>query len=145
MRRIRSKDMKPELVVRQVMFGKGGRTEAMRVAQAARPTHGCIWVYDGYPALYLLTQSCVPTKWAFPGHLNTADEASVAAIGVDPLAEVARILATRPEVIVDNQPAYRLGNTNTRALVERELARSYRLTARVQTGTGRYRLVYRLR
>lgn len=134
-----------ELVVRQVMFGKGGRTEAMRVAQAARPTHGCIWVYDGYPALYLLTQSCVPTKWAFPGHLNTADEASVAAIGVDPLAEVARILATRPEVIVDNQPAYRLGNTNTRALVERELARSYRLTARVQTGTGRYRLVYRLR
>ncbi|MBC7491740.1 MAG: hypothetical protein H7241_04765, partial [Novosphingobium sp.] len=106
---------------------------------------GCIWVYDGYPALYLLTHSCVPTKWAFPGHLNTLDEASPAAIGVDPVSEVRRILATRPDVIVDNDPAYRLGNQQTRAVVERELARSYLLTARVQTGPGRYRMVYRLR
>ena len=133
------------LVVRQVITGKGTRDEALRIAAAAQPKHGCIWVYDGYPALYLLTQSCVPTKWAFPGHLNTADEASAAAIGVDPVAEVARILATRPDVIVDDFPAYRLGNRDTRALVERELAFRYRLTARVQTGPGRYRLVYRLK
>ena len=133
------------LVVRQVIIGKGTREQALRVAAAARPTHGCIWVYDGYPALYLLTPSCVPTKWAFPGHLNTADEASVAAIGVDPIAETARILKTRPEVIVDNDPAYRLGNNDTRALLQRELARSYRLTARVQTGAGRYRVIYRLK
>lgn len=133
------------LVVRQVMIGKGGRDEAMRVAEAARPTHGCIWVYDGYPALYLLTHSCVPTKWAFPGHLNTADEASEQAIGVDPQAEVARILATRPEVIVDNAPAYRLGNPATRTLLTRELARHYLLTAQIQTGAARYRLVYRLK
>jgi hypothetical protein len=133
------------LVVRQVITGKGTRQEALRVAAAAQPRQGCIWVYDGYPALYLLTHSCVPTKWAFPGHLNTLDEASPAAIGVDPVSEVHRILATRPDVIVDNDPAYRLGNQQTRAVVERELARSYRLTARVQTGPGRYRMVYRLR
>ncbi len=133
------------LVVRQVITGKGTREEALRISAAARPAHGCIWVYDGYPALYLLTHSCVPTKWAFPGHLNTADEASPAAIGVDPVAEVARILATHPDVIVDDFPAYRLGNRDTRAMVERELALRYRLTARVQTGPGRYRLVYRLK
>ena len=33
----------------------------------------------------------------------------------------------------------------TRALVEAELARSYRLVAQVPTGPGRVRLVYRLR
>lgn len=132
------------LVVRQVIHGKGNRAEALAVAAAARPTHGgCTWVWDGYPALYLLADSCVPTKWAFPGHLNTANEASPAALGVDPMAEVRRILATRPETIVDDFPAYSLGNRATRAVVQAELARNYRLVARVETGSGRFRLVYR--
>ncbi len=134
------------LAVRQIIIGKGNRAEALAVAAAARPQHGgCIWVWDGYPALYQLTGSCVPTRWAFPGHLNTSDEGSVRAIGVDPEAEVRRILATRPEAIVSDSPAYRLGNPATRALVEAELSRSYRLVARVPTGPGRVRLVYRLR
>lgn len=134
------------LVVRQVITGKGNRAEARAVAAAARPAQGgCIWVWDGYPALYLLADACVPTRWAFPGHLNTANEAAVGAIGVDPMAEVRRILATRPEAIVDDFPAYDLGNKQTRALVQAELARSYRLVARVQTGRGRFRLVYRLK
>jgi hypothetical protein len=110
-----------------------------------QPHHGCIYVYDGYPALYMLTHSCLPTRWVFPGHLNTHDEASAKALGVDPAAEVRRILATRPEVIVDDAPAYEFGNPETRALVEAALARDYHLAARVQTGTARYRLVYRLR
>lgn len=133
-------------VLAKTIEGKGNRTEAMAVAAAARPRHGgCIWVYDGYPALYMLTGSCLPTKWPFPGHLNTADEASPHAIGVEPAAEVRRILATRPESIVDDYPAYHLGNRVTRALVQAELARSYRLVARVETGTGRFRLIYRRR
>ena len=123
---------------------KGGRKQAMAVAVAARPHRGCIYVYDGFPALYMLTRSCLPTRWAFPGHLNTRDEASEQALGVDPAAEVRRILATRPEVIVDDWPAYALGNAETRALVEAALARDYHLTAKVATGTARYRLVYRL-
>ncbi|MES2493802.1 MAG: glycosyltransferase family 39 protein [Pseudomonadota bacterium] len=132
------------LLVRTVMHGKGMRPEAMRIADAARPRQGgCIWVWDGYPALYLLTRSCVPTRWPFPGHLNTQNEASARAIGVDPQAEVRRILATRPEAIIDDYPPYHLGNRATRALVQAELARSYRLVARVETGQGRFRLVYR--
>ena len=86
----------------------------MAVAAAATPQHGgCIWVYDGYPALYLLTQSCLPSRWVFPGHLNTANEASKAAIGVDPVTEVRRILAAKPEVIIDDAPLYALANPST--------------------------------
>jgi hypothetical protein len=130
--------------VRQVITGKGNRTEALAVAAAARPTHGgCLWVWDGYPALYMLTGSCIPTHWAFPGQLNTANENTDAASGVDPSAEVRRILASRPETIVDDYPAYDLGNRATRALVQAELARSYVLAARIATGPNRFRLVYR--
>ena len=125
-------------------FHKGGRTQALAVAQAALPNHGCIYVYDGFPALYMLTHSCLPTRFVFPGHLNTSDEASAKALGVDPAAEMRRILATRPEVIVDDAPAYEFGNPETRALVEAALTRDYHLAAKVETGTGRYRLVYRL-
>jgi hypothetical protein len=125
-------------------YQKGGRAQALAVAQAAQPLHGCIYVYDGYPALYMLTHSCLPTRWAFPGHLNTRDEASVNAIGVDPAGEVRRILATRPEVIVDDAPAYEFGNPETSALVESALARDYHLETEVKTGAARYRLVYRL-
>jgi hypothetical protein len=125
-------------------FRQGGPAQALAVAQAAQPHRGCIYVYDGYPALYMLTHSCLPTRWAFPGHLNTSDEDSAAALGIDPATEVRRILATRPEVIVDDAPAYTLGNPETRALVEAELARDYHLETSVKTGTARYRLVYRL-
>ena len=125
-------------------FQKGGRKQAHAVARAAQPLHGCIYVYDGYPALYMLTHSCLPTHWAFPGHLNTQDEDSANAIGVDPAREVRRILATRPEVIVDDAPAYQFGNPETHALVESALARDYHLETEVKTGEARYRLVYRL-
>jgi len=133
-----------QVALEKSAFQKGGRTQALAVAEAAQPLHGCIYVYDGYPALYMLTHSCLPTRWVFPGHLNTADEASVAAIGTDPTAEVRRILATRPEVIVAESPAYEFGNPETRALVEAALARDYHLAASVRTGAARYRLVYRL-
>ncbi len=126
-------------------YNKGGRTEALLVAAAAKPVLGCIYVYDGYPALYMLTGSCLPTRWVFPGHLNMQDEGSARALGIDPAQEVARILATRPEVIVDDQPTYAGVNRVTHGLVLAALARDYRLAARVRTGAARYRLVYRLK
>lgn len=122
---------------------KGGADEARAVAQAARPARGCLYVYDGYPALYLLTQSCLPSKWVFPGHLNTQDEASREAIGVDPVAEIRRILATRPGAIVDDYPRFAFGNRATRAVLQEVLARDYHLAACVPTGPSRVRLVYR--
>lgn len=122
---------------------KGGALEARAVARAATPARGCLYVYDGYPALYLLTHSCLPTKWAFPGHLATQDEASAAAIGVDPVAEVRRILAARPGAIVDDYPRFAFGNPATRGVLKGVLARDYHLAACVPTGPSRVRLVYR--
>lgn len=122
---------------------KGGRVAAEAVAIAARPTHGCIYVYDGYPALYMMTGSCLPTRWPFPGHLATLDEARPAALGVDPVAEVARILATRPVAIVDDFPRFAFGNPATRRVLEGVLTRDYHLAACVRTGETRVRLIYR--
>lgn len=132
-----------QLVMSVLIAWKGGRSEAMAVAEAARPQHGCIYVYDGYPALYFLTKSCLLTRWIFPGHLNTQDEASIKALGVDPVSEERRILQGRPDVIVDVQPVYGLGNPQTHALVQAALARDYHLTAKIRTGAAIYHLVYR--
>ena len=122
---------------------KGGAAEARAIARAATPARGCLYVYDGYPALCLLTHSCLPSKWVFPGHLNTRDEASAAALGVDPVTEIRRILATRPGAIVDDYPRFAFGNPATRAVLREVLAREYHLAACVRTGPGRVRLVYR--
>lgn len=135
-----------QVVLASIREAKGGRAEAMAVVDASRPRHGgCLYVYDGYPALYRLTGSCLPTRFAFPGHLNSANEASTAALGVDPTAEVARILALRPETIVIDLPLFERGNRATWDLVRAELAARYVLAATVTTGTDRRRIVYRLR
>jgi hypothetical protein len=124
---------------------KGGAEQAFEVARAAQASGGCIYVYDGYPALYMLTRSCLPTRWVFPGHLNTREESSAAALGVDPTAEVKRILATRPVAIVDDFPRYAGGNPATHAVLQRVLDAEYALTTCIPTGSTRVRLVYRLR
>lgn len=135
-------------VAGQVVLGlseraKGGADAARAVAAAAVPARGCLFVYDGYPALYMLTRACVPTKWAFPGHLNTRDEANPAALGIDPAVEVRRILATRPGAIVDDYPRFAFGNPATRAILADVLRRDYHLAACVPTGGSRVRLIYR--
>ena len=129
---------------------KGGARAAAAVARAAHVGgedggRGCIYVYDGYPALYMLTGSCLPTRWPFPGHLATQDESRAAALGVDPAREVRRILATRPVAIVDDWPHFSGGNPVTRRILDRTLAADYVLAARICTGPRRVRLVYRLR
>lgn len=135
-----------QAVLATVREAKGGRTEALAVATAARPrSGGCVYVYDGYPALYRLTGSCLLTRFAFPGHLNSANEASIAALGVEPSAEVARIIALRPETIVIDLPLFERGNRATWALVRAEMAAHYAVATIVTTGTSRQRIVYRRR
>ena len=135
-----------QIVLALSAMRKGGAREAALVAEAAAPRGaGCIYVYDGYPALYMLTHSCLPTRWAFPGHLNTAEEARPAALGVDPSVEVRRILATEPVTIVDDFPRFAGGNPVTHRLLQAALDGGYTLAACVHTGPGRVRLVYRRR
>ncbi|RIV80853.1 hypothetical protein D2V17_18275 [Aurantiacibacter xanthus] len=122
---------------------KGGRAEAMAMVEAIGEVPGCLYVHDGFPALYRLSQSCLPTPFAFPGSLNMANEAN--ALGVDSRSEVERIFMTRPDAVVTDLPAYNRGNRVTQAIVQRELAQNYVLTLRLKTGSDRYRLVYRRR
>ena len=97
---------------------KGNAAQARALVAAATPARGCLYVYDGYPVLYHLTGSCLPTRYAFPGLLNAAAEDHAETLGVSPEEEVRRILATRPEKIADVRPAWSGGNPRTRALVE---------------------------
>lgn len=124
-------------------WSKGGRAEAEAMVAAIGPVPRCLYVHDGYPILYLLTRSCLPSRFIFPGHLNTATEAD--ALGVDSVAEAKRILASAPDAIVTDLPVFEQGNRTTQALVVAELARHYALRLRLRTGRNRYRLVYRRR
>lgn len=135
-----------QVVLAKTRQMKGGRDAALAVAAAARPrSGGCLYVYDGYPALYRLTGSCLLTRFAFPGHLDSANEASIAALGVDPGVEVAHILARQPETIVIDLPLFERGNRTTWALVKAELKANYAVATIVRTGASRRRIVYRRR
>ncbi|WP_395395223.1 hypothetical protein WBP07_07585 [Novosphingobium sp. BL-8A] len=110
----------------------------------ARELHGrCLYVYEGDSALYRTTNACIPTRFAYPSHLNAMNEA--AALGVDAAAEVARVFDSRPGVIVKAESGRpNLPNLTTRALVEKRLAESYERYAGVTLGTRKYGL-YRLK
>ncbi len=133
-----------QIVLAVSTSAKGGDREARIVAALAQPTRGCIFVYNGYPALYMLTHSCLPSRWAFPGHLNTADENNPRALGGDPQAITRAILAANPQAIVDTYPVYKFGNPAAHALVLQAIRQRYELAGCVAT-RGRVRLVYRLR
>lgn len=122
---------------------KGNAAYAERVASIIdRSRHGgSVYIYDGEPILYLMTNAPAPTKFFFPYHLSEAIEAP--SIGVDPAAEMRRLLARHPAVIVDGvlQPQWRTPerveqqrqavNASTRALLDEALLRDYRLVAEV--------------
>ena len=133
-----------QIVLAVTVAAKGGDREARAVAALAMPKGRCIFVYNAYPALYMLTHSCLPSRWAFPGHLNTADENNPRALGGDAQAITRTILANKPDVIVDTYPVYKHGNPAAHALVLQAIRERYELAGCVVT-TGRVRLVYRLR
>jgi hypothetical protein len=132
-----------QVLVGYLIWSKGGRAQAQAMAEAIGPVPHCLYVHDGYPILYLLTQSCLPSRFVFPGHLNTATEAN--ALGIDTVAEVKNILARMPDAIVTDRPAFSQGNPATQKLVESALSQHYRLVLKLRTGKARYRLVYRRR
>ena len=91
---------------------------------AANDRGGCPYVFAGDSILYLLADACIPTAYAFPSTL--AYEAEQGATGVDEAAEVRRILATRPPVIVTMDEPMAPWNRRTQALMTATLGRSYR-------------------
>ncbi|OWK30516.1 hypothetical protein SPMU_15030 [Sphingomonas mucosissima] len=91
----------------------------------------CLYVYDGPAVLYLLTNACAPSRYIYPDHLQNPTEAP--ALGVDPVTEVRRILASRPGAIVTaDRPVIPRYNPNVRAALNRALAQDYVTVARVK-------------
>src|SRR3546814_4235763 len=88
-------------------------------------------------ALVTGVQTCA-LPISFPDHLSLAIEG--VALDVDPVAEVKRILAARPAVIVTNPASPSTDNPATSALVNRALADNYRTIGSAGPFTA-YRLV----
>jgi 4-amino-4-deoxy-L-arabinose transferase-like glycosyltransferase len=113
------------VIIRKIQLKRGHQLEMTALVDAIRPRlKGCLYVWNGDPMLYHLTGSCLPTRYPFAGHLNLLRENG--AIGVDQVTEVRRILAGRPSVIIDHQPAARDFNFAVVAVVQAELKRAYR-------------------
>lgn len=116
--------------------GPGARAVAALVARESRG--GCPYVFIGDTVTYLLARACVPTPYAFPNLLAYATEQG--ATGIDEAAEVRRILARRPPVIVTSDRRLRIWNRGSlRAL--KAAPPDYRLALRVRR-SGWHTLVY---
>jgi len=95
---------------------------------AAHAGEGCPYVFAGDSVLYLLGHACVPTAYAFPSTL--AYEAEQGATGIDEAAEVRRIMAQRPPVVVTMDPPLAPWNRQSLAVMTPLLVRDYRLDLR---------------
>lgn len=122
------------------------RADIYRLAKAIVPLvdarERCLFVFDGPTSLYRLTESCLPTKFIYPDHLNNALERD--AIGISQTGEVRRIIADRPPVIVTADTALTPQNLESKRLVDRAIAEHYRPLAS-GTLSGRTIRAWRLR
>jgi 4-amino-4-deoxy-L-arabinose transferase-like glycosyltransferase len=102
--------------------GDARQFDVLAQAIAARP--GCLYVYDGEPMLYELFPRCRPTRFLFPSHLNDWKETH--SIGADQAAELARVIAAKPRLIVTSDVPNKESNLFNWIRMRDELAREYR-------------------
>src|SRR3546814_5240694 len=98
----------------------GESVRQMAKTISANLNGGCMYIYRGPQILYYLTNSCLPTRVAFSNHLSTVQEST--ALGIDTGAEVRRILASSPTVIVFAKTKYDVDNPVTVDLVRLGMA-----------------------
>jgi hypothetical protein len=103
---------------------RGTPAQFYAVADAIGHGPGCLYVYSGESGFYPASGRCALTRYLFPSHLGRMREEG--AIGVDQRAEIARILALKPAIVV-LRPAYHGERVDMRALVMDEMHRNYRL------------------
>jgi hypothetical protein len=104
------------------------RAAIAALVEAARPyaARGCLYLNDGPSIVYLLTHSCLPTRYIFPEHLNNADEA----VATDAARAMTALLASHPSaILVADKPMVHARNATTAAMLDTALAHSYRRVA----------------
>lgn len=92
-----------------------------------------IWVVNYHPVVYVLADAEVPTRYVFPAQLVGP---YWAVTGIDPNAEVARILATNPQVIVVDRGWWPNVRPRIAAMVDEALQENYDLVSVVQEERG---------
>ena len=103
------------------------------VAQHVNGQDQCLYVYDGPMALYRTSGGCTMTRLIYPDHLNNALETG--AVGADQVAELSRILADSPAVIVTASRAVTPQNPGSTALISRITNRDYVPVAHTRIAT----------
>lgn len=116
----------------------GARAVARVVAVNSRG--GCPYVFIGDTITYHLAGSCIPTAYAFPNLLAYTTEQG--ATGIDEAAEVRRILARRPPVIVTSTRRLGIWNRGSLAALKAALP-GYRLVLSVPRERYRTRVYLR--
>lgn len=122
-------------------LSRGTGTTLEAAAAAVHGHKNCIFIYDGLPALYDVTNSCLPTTRPFTAHLQSNNE--MGATGIDEPSEVARIMALHPDRVMVAEPAYAEENLRARAELYRKLGPDYRQIYR-RVGRHRDLVVYGL-
>ncbi|MEO9131586.1 MAG: hypothetical protein ABI240_10290 [Sphingomonas sp.] len=99
---------------------------AYAVARVVEANTGseCPYVFIGDAITYHLAHACLPTAYAFPSTLAYAPEQGAA--GIDAAAEVRRIVAKRPPVIVTGSRPLAAWNVESLAIINTALAADYR-------------------
>lgn len=110
------------------------RADIAHMAETIKPvvdgSDNCLFVFDGPTALYRLSNSCAPSRFVYPDHMNNALETQ--ALGIDQTAEVARILAARPPAIVVADRPVTPQNPDVERLVRQALEQDYRAGSSMQ-------------
>ena len=113
------------IIARHVRI-RGDGTEVRAIVEFLRPRlRDCLFVHQNdEPILYHLTGTCLPTRYAFSGHLNDLKEAG--AVGADQEAELRRILDARPGYVVSTGTPMQRNASRTWPIVVEALERDYR-------------------
>lgn len=115
------------LLVFHLTTERDDRASAFAVARVMAANDGaeCPYVFAGDSILYHLARACLPTAYAFPSTLAYDPERG--ATGIDEVAEVRRIMAGRPPIVVTLDQPLAPWNPDSEAAVRGALARDYRL------------------
>ncbi|MCE7797917.1 glycosyltransferase family 39 protein [Sphingobium sufflavum] len=131
------------VVVRGDLAYRGGPDALREMARAMRDTRNCPYVYAGSAMLYTLGDFCLPTRFAFPYHLNLTRE--YRALGVDADAELHKITNRMPDYMVAITPP----PADLRPDVDRAmhilLRKRYDEVMRYHQGGGHYVVLYHLK
>jgi len=102
------------------------------IGHGSGQNQGCLFVFSGESLFYPASGRCALTRYHFSSHLGREREQG--AVGVDQRAEISRILALQPAIVVF-RPPYRGERAELRDMAMAEMRRHYHLRATQWLGT----------